>query len=43
MRGYKTKQPQKLKQNKGEVINSVEMVKSLKKIKGFLLEMKETL
>lgn len=33
----------KLKQNKGEVINSVEMVKSLKKIKSFLLEMKESL
>lgn len=34
---------QKLKQNKEEVINSIEIVKSLKKIKGFLLEVKETL
>jgi len=33
----------KLKNNKEEVINSAEMVKSLKKIKGFLLEMKEEL
>ena len=33
----------KLKQNKDEVVNSVEMVKSLKKIKGFLVEMKEAL
>ena len=34
---------QKLKHNKEEVISSVEIVKSLKKIKGFLLEIKETL
>ncbi|MBI4931579.1 MAG: MerR family transcriptional regulator [Bacteroidetes bacterium] len=34
---------QKLKQNKEEVVNSVEMVKSLKKVKGFLIEMKEAL
>ncbi len=34
---------QKLKHNKEEVINSVEIVKSLKNIKGFLMEMKETL
>jgi len=34
---------QKLKHNREEVINSVEIVKSLKKIKGFLVEMKETL
>jgi len=33
----------KIKHNKEEVINSVEMVKSLKKIKWFLLEMKEAL
>lgn len=33
----------KLKHNKEEVIQSVEIVKSLKKIKGFLLEMKEAL
>lgn len=33
----------KLKQNKEEVVDSVEMVKSLKKIKGFLMEMKEVL
>ncbi len=33
----------KLKQNKDEVVNSVEMVKSLKNIKSFLLEMKESL
>ena len=33
----------KLKHNKEEVIQSVEIVKSLKKIKGFLLEVKETL
>ena len=34
---------QKLKHNKEEILNSVEIVKSLKKIKGFLLEVKETL
>ena len=34
---------QKLKHNKEETVNSVEIVKSLKKIKGFLVEMKETL
>ncbi|MEK6615248.1 MAG: MerR family transcriptional regulator [Bacteroidota bacterium] len=34
---------QKLKQNKDEVVNSVEMVKSLKKIKEFLVEMKNSL
>lgn len=33
----------KLKQNKDEVVNSVEMVKSLKAIKSFLVEMKESL
>ena len=33
----------KLKQNKDEVVNSVEMVKSLKNIKSFLMEMKEQL
>ena len=33
----------KLKHNKEEVINSVEIVKSLKKIKSFLLEVKEAL
>lgn len=33
----------KLKQNKDEVVNSVEMVKSLKNIKSFLMEMKESL
>ena len=33
----------KLKHNKEEIVNSVEIVKSLKKIKGFLVEMKETL
>ena len=34
---------QKLKQNKDEVVNAVEITKSLKKIKGFLVEIKETL
>ena len=34
---------QKLKQNKDEVVNAVEITKSLKKIKGFLMEIKETL
>lgn len=34
---------QKLKKNKEEVIDSVEIVKSLKKIKGFLLEVKDAL
>ncbi len=34
---------QKLKHNKEEVINSIEIVKSLKKVKGFLMEMKEAL
>jgi DNA-binding transcriptional MerR regulator len=33
----------KLKQNKDEVVNSVEMVKALKSIKSFLVEMKESL
>ena len=33
----------KLKQNKDEVVNSVEMVKSLKNVKSFLLELKEQL
>jgi DNA-binding transcriptional MerR regulator len=34
---------QKLKSDKKQVESSVEIVKSLKKIKGFLLEMKESL
>ena len=34
---------QKLKQNKDEVIHSIEIVKSLKKIQGFLVEVKESL
>lgn len=43
-RGFKLEgAKQKLKQNKDEVVNSVEIVKSLKKIKNFLLEMKESL
>ena len=43
-RGFKLEgAKKKLKQNKDEVINSVEMVKSLKKVKGFLMEMKESL
>lgn len=33
----------KLKQNKDEVVNSVEMVKSLKNIRNFLMQMKESL
>ena len=33
----------KLKQNKEEVVDSVEMVKALKNIRGFLVEMKESL
>ena len=33
----------KLKQNKEEVVNAVEMVQSLKKIKSFLVEVKENL
>jgi DNA-binding transcriptional MerR regulator len=33
----------KLKQSRDEVVNSVEMVKSLKAIKSFLMEMKESL
>ncbi len=33
----------KLKQNKEEVVNAVEMVHSLKKIKSFLVEVKENL
>lgn len=33
----------KLKQNKEEVIQSAEIVKALKRIKGFLSEVKETL
>jgi DNA-binding transcriptional MerR regulator len=33
----------KLKQNKDEVENSVEMVRALKNIKSFLVEMKESL
>jgi DNA-binding transcriptional MerR regulator len=33
----------KLKQNKDEVVNSVEMVKSLKNIRSFLVDMKESL
>ena len=33
----------KLKQNREEVIQGVEIVKSLKKIKGFLLEVKDSL
>lgn len=43
-RGFKLEgAKKKLKENKEEVVNSVEMVKSLKKIKEFLVEMKETL
>ena len=43
-RGFKLEgAKRKLKQNKDEVVNSVEMVKSLKRIKGFLLDMKEAL
>lgn len=34
---------QKLKHNKEEIVDSVEIVKSLKKIKGFLVEMKDGL
>ncbi|MBI3501418.1 MAG: MerR family transcriptional regulator [Bacteroidetes bacterium] len=34
---------QKLKRDKKEVEESIEIVKSLKKIKGFLVEMKESL
>ena len=33
----------KLKQNKHEVVNSVEMVRALKNIKSFLVEVKESL
>lgn len=43
-RGFKLNgAKKKLKQNKDEVVNSVEMVKALKNIKSFLVEMKESL
>lgn len=43
-RGFKLEgAKKKLKQNKEEVIDSVEMVKSLKSIRSFLVEMKESL
>jgi len=43
-RGFKLEgAKKKLKQNKDEVLNSVEMVKSLKHIRNFLVEMKESL
>ncbi len=43
-RGFKLEgAKRKLKQNKEEVVDSVEMVKSLKSIKSFLMEMKEQL
>ena len=43
-RGFKLEgAKKKLKQNKDEVVDSVEMVKSLKSIKSFLVEMKESL
>ncbi|MFI5163626.1 MAG: MerR family transcriptional regulator [Bacteroidia bacterium] len=43
-RGFKLEgAKKKLKQNMDEVINSVEMVKSLKNIKSFLMEVKENL
>lgn len=43
-RGFKLNgAKKKLKQNKDEVVNSVEMVKALKNIKSFLIEMKESL
>jgi DNA-binding transcriptional MerR regulator len=43
-RGFKLNgAKKKLKQNKDEVVNSVEMVKALKNIKSFLMEMKESL
>lgn len=43
-RGFKLSgAKRKLKQNKEEVVDSVEMVKGLKKIKSFLVEMKESL
>ena len=43
-RGFKLEgAKRKLKQNKEEVINGVEIVQSLKKVKEFLMEMKEAL
>lgn len=43
-RGFKLEgAKKKLKQNKEEVIDSVEIVKSLKSIRGFLVEMKDSL
>ena len=43
-RGFKLNgAKKKLKQNRDEVVNSVEMVKALKNIKNFLVEMKESL
>lgn len=43
-RGFKLEgAKKKLKQNKEEVVDSVEMVRGLKKIKSFLVEMKESL
>ena len=43
-RGFKLEgAKRKLKQNKEEVVNAVEIVQSLKKVKAFLVEMKESL
>jgi len=43
-RGFKLEgAKKKLKQNRDEVINSVEVVRSLKRVKEFLIEMKENL
>lgn len=43
-RGFKLEgAKKKLKQNREEVVNSVEMVRSLKRVKEFLIEMKENL
>lgn len=43
-RGFKLEgAKKKLKQNKDEVVNSVEMVRSLKSLKSFLVELKESL
>ena len=43
-RGFKLNgAKKKLKQNKDEVVNSVEMVRVLKNMKSFLVEMKESL
>jgi|SRR3974390_290426 len=43
-RGFKLEgAKKKLKQNREEVINTVEVVRSLRKVKEFLIEMKENL